>query len=268
MGLALLFVIWILTLVSSYFFVAQTWWMPAVASSYGPGIDAQFKFTYVAMGIVFVAAQLALGFLAWRYRDRGDAPPAEFSHGNLRLEITWTVLTAVLFIGLNLMGANSWAAARFQGPSPGALQVEVTGMQFQWYFRYTGPDGKFGRVDPKQADASAGGNAALGMDDADPAGKDDIVSNTMYLPVNREVDITLRAMDVIHDFYVRELRFKQDAVPGLLIHLHFTPTQTGEYEIACAELCGLGHYKMRAVLKVVSEAEFNQWQAQREAEKQ
>ncbi len=267
MGLALLLVIWLITFVSSYFFVAKTWWMPAVASSYGPGIDTQFQFTYIAMGVVFVAAQVALGLFAWKYRDRERAQ-AEYSHGNLRLEITWTTLTAILFVGLNLMGSSIWAAARFQGASPGAMQVEVTGMQFQWYFRYPGPDGKFARVDPRQADASAGGMAALGVDESDPASKDDIVTSTMYLPVNREVDVTLRAMDVIHDFYVPALRFKQDAVPGLLIHMHFTPTQVGDYEIACAELCGLGHYKMRALLKVVPADEFAKWEAQKLAEKQ
>ena len=265
MGLALLVVLSLITLISSYFFAAKTWWMPAVASTYGPAIDAQFTYTYIAMGIVFIAAQIGLGWFAWRYRDR--AQKVEYSHGNLRLEATWTVLTAILFIGLNLMGQKIWAEARFQGAAPGALQVEITGMQFQWYFRYAGPDGKYGKTDPSQADASAGGEAALGIDTTDPAAKDDIVVNTLYLPVNREVDVTLRAQDVIHDFYVPALRFKQDAVPGLMIHMHFTPTQTGDYEVACAELCGLGHYRMRAALKVVSQEDFDKWMAEREKEK-
>ena len=267
MGLALLFVIWIITFVSSYFFAAQTWWMPPVASTYGPAIDAQFRVTYIAMGIVFVAAQVALGLFVWKYRDR-ERTKVAYSHGNLRLEVTWTLLTLILFVGLNLMGQHIWAEARFQGASPGAMQVEITGLQFAWYFRYPGPDGKFGRVNPLQADASAGGEAALGLDTTDPAAKDDIVSSTLYLPVNREVDITLRSQDVIHDFYIPAMRFKQDAVPGLMIHMHFTPTKVGDYEVACAELCGLGHYKMRAQLKVVNEDEFAKWQAARLAEKQ
>ena len=265
MGLALLVVISLITLISSYFFAAKTWWMPHVASTYGPAIDAQFAYTYLAMGIVFIAAQIALGWFAWRYRDRSQA--VQYSHGKLRMETTWTILTAILFIGLNLMGQKIWAEARFQGAAPGALQVEITGMQFQWYFRYPGPDGKYGKTDPTQADASAGGDSALGLDSTDPASKDDIVVNTLYLPVNREVDVTLRAQDVIHDFYVPALRFKQDAVPGLMIHMHFTPTEIGDYEVACAELCGLGHYRMRAALKVVSEDDFNKWMAEREKEK-
>ena len=124
MGLALLVVLSLITLVSSYFFAAKTWWMPAVASTYGPAIHAQFAYTYVAMGVVFIAAQIGLGWFAWRYRDR--AQKVDYSHGNLRLEATWTVLTAILFVGLNLMGQKIWAEARFQGAAPGALQVEIT----------------------------------------------------------------------------------------------------------------------------------------------
>ncbi len=89
----------------------------------------------------------------------------------------------------------------------------------------------------------------------------------MYLPVNREVDLTLHAVDVIHSFFVPSMRFKQDAVPGLAIRMHFTPTEIGEYEIACAELCGLGHYKMHGMLHVVSQADFDKWQAAQEANK-
>ena len=141
-------------------------------------------------------------------------------------------------------------------------------MQFAWYFRYPGPDGKFGASDPKLIDPSSGNEAAIGLDTTDPASKDDIVSGTMYLPVGREVDLRERAIDVIHSFYVPSMRFKQDAVPGLEIHMHFTPTEIGDYEIACAELCGLGHYKMHGMLKVVSQEDFDKWLAAREAEKQ
>ena len=130
MGLALLLVVWLITFVSTFFFIKHPWWLPQSATTYGPGIDAQFTFTYLAMGIVFVAAQVALGLFVWKYRDRAHST-VQYSHGNLRLEAAWTVLTAVLFIGLNLMGEKIWAEARFQGPAPGTLPVEVTGMQFQ-----------------------------------------------------------------------------------------------------------------------------------------
>src|SRR5271166_2539525 len=268
MGLVLLVVIWLITILSTYFFVAKTWWLPVGASALAPAIDHHFTTTYIVMGIVFVAAQLSLGVLVWLYRDRKEAPKAAYVHGNNTLEIIWTVLTAVLFVGLNLATYPMWASERFRPAEPNAVRVEVTGMQFAWYFRYPGPDGKFGATKPELEDASSGGEGALGLDTTDPASKDDVVSGTMFVPVNREVEVILRAHDVIHSFFVPAMRFKQDTVPGLAIHMHFTPTQTGEYEIACAELCGLGHYKMHGMLKVVSQEEFDKWLAAREAEKQ
>src|SRR5881275_2911692 len=233
-----------------------------------PAIDRQFTVTFIAMGVVFVLAQCTLGLFAWQYRDRGSASKVEYSHGNIKLEVVWTTLTAILFIGLNLMGSPIWAAERFEPAKADAVPVEVTGMQFAWYFRYPGPDGKFGSTDPKLIDPSSGNEAAIGLNTSDPAAKDDVVAGTMFLPVNREVDLTLRAVDVIHSFFVPSMRFKQDAVPGLAIHMHFTPTEVGDYEIACAELCGLGHYKMHGMLKVVSQADFDSWLNAREAEKQ
>ncbi|HEY6337294.1 MAG TPA: cytochrome c oxidase subunit II [Candidatus Sulfotelmatobacter sp.] len=268
MGLALMALIWLITLVSTYFFVAKTWWLPAGAADAAGFIDGQLALTFVLMGIVFLAAQLGLGYIVWKYRERASAAPAAYSHGNTTLELIWTALTAILFIGLNLMGSSVWASQRFDPAGPDAVKVEVTGMQFAWYFRYPGPDGKYGETSPKLMDPSAGGEAAVGLNTADAAAKDDVVTGTMYLPVNREVDLSLRAVDVIHSFFVPSLRFKQDAVPGLNIHMHLKPTVIGEYEIACAELCGLGHYKMHGVVHVVSQEDFDKWLAAREAEKQ
>lgn len=268
MGLALLCIIWLITFVSTYFFVAKTWYLPQGASALAHHIDGQFTLTFILMGIIFVLAQCALGFLVWKYRDTGTARAVPYSHGNTKLEVLWTTLTAILFIGLNLIGSPIWAAERFDPAKPGSIPVEVTGMQFAWYFRYPGADGKFGPTKPSLIDPSSGMESAIGLDTSDPAAKDDVVTGTMYLPVNREVDLTLRAVDVIHSFFVPSMRFKQDAVPGLLIHMHFTPTEVGDYEIACAELCGMGHYKMHGMVKVVSQEDFDKWIAQREAEKQ
>jgi cytochrome c oxidase subunit II len=268
MGLALLAVIWLITLISTYFFVAKTWWLPPGAAAAAGFIDHQFALTFVLMGIIFLAAQLGLGYIVWKYRERPSSPPVSYSHGNTKLEIVWTLLTAVLFIGLNLMGAPVWASQRFDPAGPGAVQVEVTGMQFAWYFRYPGPDGSYGPTSVKLMDPSAGGEGAVGLDTSSPDAKDDVVTGTMYLPVNREIDLSLRSVDVIHSFFVPSLRFKQDAVPGLNIHMHFKPTAIGNYEIACAELCGLGHYKMHGMVHVVSQEDFDKWLAAREAEKQ
>ena len=268
MGLVILVVIWLITFVSTYFFIAKTWWLPTGASAAAAGIDHHFAVTFILMGIVFVAAQVSLGYFAWKYRDRKSAPAARYTHGNNTLEIVWTILTAILFIGLNLASESIWASERFRPAEQGALQVEVTGMQFAWYFRYAGPDGKFGATKPELIDPSAGAASAVGLDPSDPASKDDVVTGVMYAPVNREVELILRAQDVIHSFFIPAMRFKQDAVPGLAIHMHFTPIATGDYDIACAELCGLGHYKMHGMLKVVSQEEFDKWLAAREAEKQ
>ena len=268
MGLALLALIWLITIISTYFFVAKTWWLPVGASAATAWIDHQFALTFVIMGIVFVAAQFALGYVVWKYRETPNSPPVSYSHGNTTLEVTWTLLTTVLFVGLNLMGSTVWASQRFDPPEAGAVQVEVTGMQFAWYFRYPGADGTYARTKPSLMDPSAGGEAAVGLDPNDPSSKDDVVTGTMYLPVNREVDLSIRSVDVIHNFFVPQLRFKQDAVPGLNIHMHFKPIEIGEYEIACAELCGLGHYKMHGVVHVVSQEDFDKWLAAREAEKQ
>src|ERR1700691_966604 len=146
MGLALMVVIWLITLASTYFFVAKTWWLPVGASAATKFIDGQFALTFVLMGIVFVAAQLSLGYLAWRYREQPNSPPVAYSHGNVKLEILWTALTTILFVGLNLMGSSVWASQRFDAAGPGAVQVEATGMQIAWYFRYPGPAGEDGRA--------------------------------------------------------------------------------------------------------------------------
>ena len=268
MGLALLALIWIITFVSTYFFVAKTWWLPHGASTSAAWIDHQFALTYIVMGVIFVAAQVALGYLVWKYRDRPGAEKVDYSHGNTKLELLWTTLTAIIFIGLNLMGSHVWAAERFAPAESGSIPVEVTGMQFAWYFRYAGNDGKFGATKMSLVDPSSGNDSAIGLDTSDPASKDDVVTATMYLPVDRQVDLTLRAEDVIHSLFIPSMRFKQDAVPGLAIKMHFTPKELGDYEIACAELCGLGHYKMHGMLKVVSQEDFEKWIAAREAEKQ
>ncbi len=266
MGLALLAAIWLITFLSTYFFVAKTWWLPHGASAAAPWIDGQFALTFWIMGVIFVAAQMGLGYFVWKYRERPGSPSVDYSHGNTRLEVIWTTLTAIIFVGLNLMGSHVWASERFEPAKPGAVQVEATGAQFAWFFRYPGPDGTYAPVQGKNISAEE--QNPLGMDMESTDAKDDVVSGVLYLPVKREVDITLRSQDVIHSLFIPAMRFKQDAVPGLAIHMHFTPTETGDYEIVCAELCGLGHYKMHGMLKVLSQEDFDKWLASKEAEKQ
>src|SRR3989304_7593756 len=144
MALLLALVVMIITILSGYFFWAKTWWFPVDISTHGAAIDHQFMVTLVITGIIFVLAQSALAYAIWRYRDRKDGRRGTYSHGNNKLELIWTTAAAILFIGLNLMGYRIWAGLHFAEPRPSAMQVEVWGQQFAWYFRYPGPDGQSG----------------------------------------------------------------------------------------------------------------------------
>jgi cytochrome c oxidase subunit II len=254
----------IMTVVSVYFFWAKVWWYPPAINDIGREIDSQFARTFLITGIVFVAAQLGLAYAIFKFRDQGQK--ATHFEGNNTMEIVWTLATVVLFVGLGLYARNAWAEVHFMGASPGALQIEVTGQQFVWNFRYAGPDGKFGREKPELVSASTGN--PVGLDPTDPASKDDIVSPTIAVPAGREVELIIRSQDVTHSFFVRELRLKQDAVPGMEIHMHFTANDPGEYEIVCSQLCGLGHYRMHSVLTVMSETDFEKWMKDQEAANQ
>lgn len=252
----------IFTFVTVYIFVAKIWWFPPAITAFGGQIDEQFHRTLVITGVVFVLAQLGLAWAIFRFRDRGQGHKAVFFEGNSTMEFVWTLATIVMFVGLGLYGEHAWAEAHFQGAAPGALQVEITGYQFNWQFRYAGPDGKFGQLKPELISPSTGN--PLGLDPKDPTGKDDVVSPVMYVPADREIELLIRTQDVTHSFYVRELRLKQDAVPGMIIHMHFNATVPGQYAIACAELCGLAHYNMHSFLNVVSEEDFNKWMSDQE----
>ena len=136
--------------------------------------------------------------------------------------------------------------------------VRVVGTQFAWNIQYPGPDGKFGRTDIKLV----GSDNPLGLDRSDPAAKDDITTiNQLNLPVDRPVLVHLSSMDVIHSFGLYEMRVKQDAIPGIQIPVWFIPNRIGEYEIACSQLCGLGHFRMRGFVNIKTEADFQKWLA-------
>ena len=215
-------------------------------------VDRQYDLTLYATGVAFLVAQLGLAYTVVRFCDRGQN--ARFIGGNVVLEILWTSLTLLVFVSLGVLGQRAWADMRFTPPASGALQVEVTTYQFVYAFRYPGADGKFGRLNPNLVNAPAGN--PLGIDPNDPAGGDDIVVPELTIPVNRPVELLLRSQDVVHNFFVRELRFQQDAVPGMVIPVHFTADEIGTYEIVCTQLCGLGHSKMHSLLHVVSQSEF------------
>lgn len=255
MGRALAVFLWVMTGLSVWMFLDGRWWFPASISEHGPAYDQQFLLTIIVVGVAFVAAQVALGYAVWRFADTGQGTRAVYSHGNNRMEILWTAVTAVIFITVALLGQRVWWNLHLVGAPPDSAQVRVTAQQFQWNFHYPGPDGRFGRTDPKLiSDESIN---YVGLDSADPAAKDDVVTQTLVTKTDAPVQLTLMARDVTHAFWVPQLRFKQDAVPGLDVKVHFTPQQTGQYEIACAELCGQQHYKMRSYMLVIPGDEYD-----------
>ncbi|HEV3200871.1 MAG TPA: hypothetical protein VGZ73_23370 [Bryobacteraceae bacterium] len=251
-------VVWVLTVVIAYFFAAKTWWFPPPISEHGIAYDTQFMRTLVVVGIIFILAQFALGYAIVKFKN--DGRRAGYSHGNNKLETLWTSATALLFLGLVVMGTRIWAGVHFDEAPPDSILVEVTAKQFSWNFRYPGPDGKFGHTDLKLVNDSSGN--PLGIDDKDPAGKDDIVSASLKVPVGKHIKLLMHSRDVIHNFFVPELRMKQDIVPGMEIPLHFQADQIGIYEVPCSELCGLGHYQMRTTMQVMSESDYEQWKQQ------
>jgi cytochrome c oxidase subunit 2 len=261
MGRILSITIVLVTAVTVILFWRRVWWLPADISAQGAGVDHQFVLTLGVTGILFAAAQLGLAYLIWRRRE---GRPTAYLTGNLRLELAWTVLTAVIFISLAFSGYRAWAEMYFIGAPSNALKVQVQAEQFAYWFRYPGPDGVFGPMHLRLVNDAMGNY--FGLDARDPASRDDIVTATLGIPVNRPIELLLISRDVIHSFYVPELRIQQDIVPGMVIPIHFTATRTGTYEIVCTQLCGLGHYMMRAPLKVMTGPDFNKWLARQAAE--
>jgi cytochrome c oxidase subunit II len=250
MALLLVIVLVLIVVGSGWFFTAG--WIPSLAAASGQATDDQIRLNFLLLGTVFLVSHAALAAFLWHYREQRRN--VSTSQPRAQIEIAWALAATILFVGLNIAGTRLWAKQRIDGPALSAnpLMVEVTGAQFRWYFRQPGTDGIFGRIDPRLIDASLGN--PLGIDPDDAAAGDDIVTTQLVVQRGREIEVHLRAQDVIHSFFVPALRIKQDAVPGAKTVIHFTPHRSGDYEIVCAELCGLGHHQMNAKLKVMDEA--------------
>jgi cytochrome c oxidase subunit 2 len=246
-----------LVLASSWLFTQRHWWMPQVASLHGIDIDRVFLITLAISGVLFIALQGILAYLTFRYGKKR----AERARYWIRpkLEKRFALIAGIIIFGVDVtlfaLGDSNWFRA--WGPSPpGTPIVEVMGEQFVWNFRYAGPDGVFGKTDPVLISSTN----PFGLDKTDPAATDDILSiNQLHLPEGKPIRLRIRSHDVIHSFFLPYQRIKQDAVPGMQIEVWFVPNRAGEYEIACSQLCGLGHYRMRAQLTVEPRDAFEKW---------
>jgi cytochrome c oxidase subunit 2 len=250
-GMAMAISIWAIVLVSVAFFFRYD--MPELASDRS-SLDTLYYVILAISGVAYIAVQVILGLYIWRYRHRDDAQ-GSYWHDSHKMEVGWTVGTAVVLVPIVFSGLVLWSKVQAAPPAD-ALVVEAVGAQFQWDFRYTGPDGAFGAFRPELYSLEN----PLGVDPSDAASADDFYrTNQLVIPVNRPVHIRLRSKDVQHAFFLPNFRVKQDLVPGMETGVTFVPTKVGEYEIACAELCGLGHYRMRAFLTVMTEVDYQNW---------
>jgi len=234
--------------------------LPVAASAHAGEIDNMIVLVHWLMLVLFVGWGLFFLFVLFRFRKGANAK-ASYSGAKGKFakstEVAVAIVEVILLVGYAF---PAWATRVKQFPSENeATVVRVVGEQFAWNVHYPGPDGKFGRTDIKLVSA----DNPLGLDRTDPNAKDDITTiNQLNLPVDKPVLVHLSTKDVIHSFGLYEMRVKQDAIPGMDIPVWFTPTRTGEYEITCSQLCGLGHFRMRGFVTVQSQADFQNWLAE------
>jgi cytochrome c oxidase subunit II len=232
--------------------------LPVEASAHAAEVDQMTVLTHWLMLVLFVGWGAFFIYTLFRFSAKRN-PKANYagvrSHNSNYIEIGVAAIEAVLLIGFAI---PAWASRVNAFPSEAeSTTVRVVAKQFEWHTHYPGPDGKFGRRDVKLVSP---GNT-IGLDRNDPAAKDDITTiNMLNLPVNKQVLVHLTSLDVIHSFGLLEMRVKQDAIPGAEIPVWFVPTRAGTYQIACSQLCGLGHYRMAATVNIQTAEEFQKWQ--------
>lgn len=241
--------------------------LPPLASVHGAEIDQLIGWVHWLMAVLFVGWGIYFIYTVIRFRSARQ-PRADYvgvtSHYNTYVEGGVAVIEAVLLIGLAM---PIWGTVKNDLPDASqATVVRVVSEQFVWNIHYPGVDGIFGRTSLDLLNAETN---PLGLDRSDPYAVDDITTiNQLHLPVNKPVIIHLTSKDVIHSFALPIMRVKQDAIPGMSIPVWFEPNKTGESEIACAQLCGLGHYRMRGFLTVETQEEFDAWLAEEAAAQQ
>jgi cytochrome c oxidase subunit 2 len=224
----------VLTVITSVIMLIPDW-NGEQASTAAPDIDRLLDVMIVLSSFVFSIVMVLLVYALWRWRAKpGDESDGEPIHGNTRLEIAWTVIPTVIVL---FGAAYSWIVLDdIEAKEPDAMPLEITGQQYEWTFDY-----------PEQG----------------------VTSHELHVPVDRQLDMSLRALDVIHSFWVPEWRIKRDLVPGAPCcsvddTVVVTPDKEGTFSVICTELCGIGHATMRAPVVVESQAEFDEWASQQD----
>ena len=245
-------------------------WFPENISTFGQELDNLFVIIYWISVVIFFLTFGLMGYFMVKYRARPGRRGYNY-HGNNVVELTWTVLPTILFAAIGLYSDDVWERTKYSEKMPQPdVEILVLGKQFGWYFLYPGADGVFGRnaYTDRSARSLMSATNPFGIDVEDEASKDDFVmENQFRVPVNANVMVRGSSIDVLHSFFLPHARVKQDVVPGTWMNIWFNLFKTGTYELACAELCGSGHYAMRAEYKVLSKAEYDAWLDQKAMEK-
>jgi cytochrome c oxidase subunit 2 len=241
----LFFLVPVLGVATFFWAPALDSWLPEDVSEHGRTIDSLFMFILYLTGVVFIATEVALAWFAWKYNRTENAEPAVFTHGSHTLEVVWTILPAATLLFIAVYQMDAWAAAKMRPPTTivngeevaKSPTAEVTGRQFEWRIRYPGEDGVLGTPD------------------------DVHTVNDLHLPVGEQIMLHVKSEDVLHSFFLPNLRLKQDVVPGMLQRMWFQANRTGSFDIVCAELCGWGHYKMKGRVTFEPRSRFDAWLA-------
>ena len=238
---------------SVLFHILTPWWWTDIASNWG-AMDDTINLTFWIGGGVFILVCLFMVYCTFRFSYK-EGRKVEYKPEDNKLEKILTVATTLGVAALLAPGLIVWN--EFINTPKNALNIEVMAWQWGWQYRLPGEDGKLGTAQVvKISDENP-----FGINLDDPNGKDDILiqSDELHLKTNRPVQILLRSVDVLHNFYVPQFRSKMDAIPGVITYYWFEPNKVGEYEVLCAEYCGLGHYGMRAKVVVENEQNYENW---------
>jgi cytochrome c oxidase subunit 2 len=213
-------------------------WLPQDISTFGPSIDAMLRLIIHVVGIAFLLTEGTLLAFLVLYRRRSDDARAHFVSGESLPQMSWVlipvIVIAVLDVAIDVRAKPIWDLIKEQSP-PAALTVKLKALQFGWEFTYPGPDGRFGT--PNEL----------------------VQTTTLTVPEGEVIRLLIGSEDVIHSFYVPQLRLRQDAVPGRIIPAWFEATAPGKYEIACSQLCGNSHFAMKGILRVLTPDDYRQW---------